>query len=315
VKRILQSNIRYLALPIGLVLLGACESEDTANTASLDNTGTELTYLPEAVDPATAICDPFGRYADYAGRTYGLHGNLYYSSAATGEHYHNTSAYIQSGVRVAADLFFNQVNVPTRPWDRGFNMSNGQLVVNDLGEPLYEWFGVELNTEIQLSDVDGPGIYQFSVLSDDGAVVEIDSDRDGVYEMLVDNDGDHPTRMGCANQAITMDFTTRVPMRIRYYQGPRYHISLILLWKKLDDTGVESEIQAQMADPLCGQQGNSLFFDSTQSPPTPQSAFIALMDRDWNVLRPGNFLLPGNPEENPCEEICSVNDCGGVIGI
>jgi hypothetical protein len=55
-------------------------------------------------------------------------------------------------------------------------------------------------------------------------------------------------------------------------------------------------------DPLCGQSGNSLFFDSTVTSPEPKPDYNTLLSRCWAVLESENFSLPEDEEENPCVE-------------
>jgi hypothetical protein len=53
-------------------------------------------------------------------------------------------------------------------------------------------------------------------------------------------------------------------------------------------------------DPLCGRQGNSLFFNSNYNPPEPTGNYLNLLSRGWMPLEPENYLLPKGQEENPC---------------
>ncbi|MBC7690475.1 MAG: hypothetical protein H7222_01790 [Methylotenera sp.] len=251
------------------------------------------------VESTNAVCDPFGLAAAYGGRTNGLAAKLFYSPTGS-PHLQTAASYPLQATPVDADLYFNQVNVPTRPYDSPFVSTTGRTIVNDQGEGFYEWFGIQMSSQIQLSDTDAPGLYQFAVLADDGAVLEVKQDpSNGQFETIVDNDGTHSTRMGCARSAVRMDYTTRMPMKLAYYQGPRYHIAIMLLWRQVPDTGNAQDLAASLQDSACGQSGNGMFFDSAQKPPRPTQTYLDMINRGWKVMRPGNFILP-NGAENPC---------------
>jgi hypothetical protein len=145
---------------------------------------------------------------------------------------------------------------------------------------------MESNLKLGLDDPEGQ--YQMAVLSDDGTNLFVKDAAD--YRNYVNNDGTHPTRMGCSIDALTFNSTTRIPMKLDYYQGPRFHIALTVLWRVKPADG--------SLDPLCGSSGNSRFWDSTQNPPAPQQSYYDLLGRGWKVLTTDNFELPG--QQNPC---------------
>lgn len=297
-------------LAVAALSLTACE---VPATVEVDNTGTVVNMIPENL-----VCDPFGLNANYAGRQNGLKADLFYIPSG-GTQYKSVSGYLENGTQLDASLYFNQINVPTRPFDRAFKTTGGRTLMNDVGQPVYEWFGLEMKGELRLSNNDRPGLYQFALLSDDGSILELKQDPlTGEYATIVNNDGTHPTRMGCATKAVRMDYNSRIPFRVKYYQGPRYHIALMLLWREIPDTADPAEYQASLLDSACGVSGNSAFFDSTQDPPVPTSRYLGMLDRGWKVLGPGNFLVPDDGV-NPCEEVCQDGNCesippGGPIG-
>ena len=87
----------------------------------------------------------------------------------------------------------------------------------------------------------------------------------------------------------------RLPIAVDYYQGPRFHIALMVLWRKLPDANASS-----LADSACGLSGNDRFFNSNQSPSVPSQTYLDLLSRGWSVVAPQNFLLPLNSPMNPC---------------
>lgn len=125
-------------------------------------------------------------------------------------------------------------------------------------------------------------------MSDDGARLKYKDPRDDTWKELINNDGDHPTRLGCGTTVISMNRRTQIPLEIIYYQGPRFHIANILLWRKATEAG---------KDPLCGQSGNSLYFDADKQS-APQQAYKDLLARAWKPVTAENLWLDGT--YNPC---------------
>ncbi|NQY99515.1 MAG: hypothetical protein HRT45_02475 [Bdellovibrionales bacterium] len=284
-----------LVLMASLFILVGCEEQDSG---TIDENGGEATWPYEGRDPNTYACNPIdpdnsGGAEDGLADDAGIIANLYYLPPEL-PNYTSVHDYVEFGTKVDYDIFFNQLNVPTRPFDRGFTTVNGVTITTPEGDTLYEWFALEFFGRIKLRDDQFAGDYQLAVLSDDGAVVEIDLDNDGTYETVIDNDGWTPTRIGCAVDSILFERETEYNYRIRYFQGPKYHIAFILMMRPLPDD------PADEYDPSCGKKGNSLFFDSRQDPPEPQPEYLGLLDRGWAPLTPENFLLPASEEENPC---------------
>lgn len=260
--------------------------------------GTEVEVLPGiAPDPNSLVCDPFNGENSSSGgaEASGIHSRLHYIPG-DGSGYSTVSDFITFGTEVDADIFFNQLFVPTRPFDRGFVTQGGQtLMAADGVTTLYEWFAMRFKGRLKLGSQDLPGSYQMAILSDDGAVLDIDHGN-GLIERLVDNDGWHGTRMGCAADPLDLNVGDRVPFSLDYFQGPRFHIALVVLWRPWPSD------PSQVQDPLCGKVGNSFWFDSTQDPPAPTANFQALLERGWRVLTPDNYLLPEANVTNPCNE-------------
>jgi hypothetical protein len=277
--------IRILAVPALLLQVG-CEA--LPQTVQVDGS-----LIEAEAAPRPTVCDPFGSGNPAAGSNYGLIANLWYVPPGA-RTYDNVADYQANGTRLDATLYFNQLNVPTRAFDRGFQTQNGTILTTPAGDTLYEYFSLRFESEIRLTDHDQPGRYQFAVLADDGAVLYVNDDGMG-YRALVDNDGTHPTRLGCATEGIDMDYETFLPIALDYYQGPRYHIALMVLWRKLPD-GNQS-----YNDVACGLEGNERFFDSNFSPSVPKQTWLDMLQRGWRVVAPQNYMLPLTAPENPCD--------------
>lgn len=299
------SWIKRFSVTASLALsMSACDELPLLTTAGNSTIG-----VFEAADPTRTVCDPLGGSSGSGSIRSGLKASLSFIPNGSTSMYSDVESFFRRTTHVDADLYFNQLYVPTRAFDRGFVTQSGFTIQNQEGNTLYEFFGLNFESSIRLGSTDQPGLYQFAILSDDGSIMEIDEGNG--FNTIVSNDADHPTRMGCATRAV--DFSSRdvrMPMKLAYYQGPRYHIALTLLWRKVNPG-------QSLSDARCGQSGNGLFWDSTVDPSIAQDAFIELLSRGWKVLGPDNYVIPDN-EHNPCQNPGGGNGGGnddGVIGV
>jgi hypothetical protein len=79
-----------------------------------------------------------------------------------------------------------------------------------------EWFAIDYTGRFW---VDKPGLYRFLLTSDDGSRLYIDGKK------VVDNDGIHATET--ASGVVNLKGGLH-EMRVSYFQGPRYHVALML---------------------------------------------------------------------------------------
>lgn len=234
------------------------------------------------------ICDPFD--GEQQTSFQGVAGFVYDGL----EHpFTNVQDYYDFGKKSETPIFMSEINVPTTKFDKGFELENGQFVLNDMGGKLFEYFALDLRGRIRLGEVEENGYYQFALLSDDGAIFDIEFEE-GEKE-LINNDQLTPTRMKCASKAVYFDKSTIRSFRMKYFQGPRMHIALSLMWRKVDPDNIPNE-------KYCGKGGNGFFFDFNKVPSEPKRAYLDLLDRGWKPLDSQNFLLPAGIVENPCGE-------------
>lgn len=282
--------IRTTTLAAITLLISACGM----GQGSLD--GSQSGDVPEALSPFDVnkynlnklICDPFEETKPPVGYDSGLRAELYYRAAGQ-DRYYSVLDYIQKAKMSDQDLFFSEVNVPTRLFDSGFPLETGDLVKDDDGKVLHEYFALRMESNLKLREGQPAGYYELALLSDDGAVLKIKEEGD--YVTYVDNDGDHPTRFGCG-EVIYMEPGKSHEIELSYYQGPRYHISVIPMWRKVDESGPQG-------DPLCGKKGNRKFFDFNDNS-KPMQAYNDLLARGWEPIQAGNYALPSDSGYNPC---------------
>ncbi len=240
---------------------------------------------------ANLVCDPLAPPTTPGETTYeyGLKASLHYLEAGMPRMYKATD-YVQFGRRATSDVFLRDINVPTRMFTEGFSTPTGQTLSKDNGEKLIEFFGLKMNSSLMLNESDEEGDYELAMLADDGSNLTLKGLGDnGSDILLINNDGDHPTRMGCATSLVKISRNQLIPIEVTYYQGPKYHISNVLIWRKSTTAG---------KDPSCGQLGNHLYFNPDNNS-EPLQAFKDLQARGWKIVRPNNFVLSKN-DYNPC---------------
>ena len=237
------------------------------------------------------VCNPFDGTAPQITYEQGIKASLHYLTNGMPRMYKATD-YVQFAHKSDKTIFLKDMNVPTRMFTEGFTTPNGDYLKNDAGEKLIEYFGLKMNTNLILSDNDAEGLYELALLSDDGSNLTIKSGNDPLAdELVIANDGDHPTKMGCAQNTVRFRKNVMIPIEVTYYQGPKYHISNVLIWRKATTAG---------ADPLCNQSGNHLYFDPDKGS-VPQKAFNDLLARGWKVVQPENFRIAlDKVDYNPC---------------
>ncbi|MGE0527138.1 MAG: fibronectin type III domain-containing protein [Bdellovibrionales bacterium] len=289
-----RSSIPTVATVFLTACLTGCLTEGTGSEDATNVVGEPGTVRPPLTTPERTVCDPFS--AGTSAQDHGLVGLLVYLTDDL-PRYTNVSDYIDNGTPVQSTLYFDKLFVPTRKFDLGFYTQDGRLILNQHEEPLYEYFALRLESELMLASGESPGYYQLALLSDDGARISR-KNSDGSLTLLVDNDGTHPTRFGCGGPALYLDENSRIPVVLEYYQGPRYHISLIAMWRPVPD-GVDPSLA--VSDAQCGRSGNAMYFDYTQVPSVPTATYYNLLTRGWKPLTNENYYFP-EQASNPCAQ-------------
>jgi len=248
-------------------------------------------------DPGKTVCNPFdpnGTSPSGTPSDQGLVARIWYLSDDQ-PRYEHVKQYQHQGHPESSRFYFPSINVPTRPFSEGFSTQNGDILRRDDGVPLFEYFSIRYESTLRLPAGQPDKKVQFALLADDGAVFRVDNGN-GEYKKIVRNDGNHQTKFACAKKAVTLSSASATPIRLDYYQGPRYHIAVVLMmreWTAAQDSGDNG------GDAACGTSGNDLFFDSTTTPSTPKQAYVDLLNRGWQVVPAGYYHLKP-PALNPC---------------
>jgi hypothetical protein len=109
-------------------------------------------------------------------------------------------------LRPVGSIYTNTLNV----WPQNF--AEGFPNVTDR----FEWFAIEYTGRFW---IETGGQYRFSLLSDDGARLEVNG------RLLIDNDGIHRAVAVSASATLTRGVHD---LKVEYFQGPRFTVALVL---------------------------------------------------------------------------------------
>lgn len=244
------------------------------------------------------VCDPFAGGGNPISATNGIIADLYAVDGVNcdigGTHNNYNPAcgvvsyYISDANKSGANIFLSNIFYPTQHFNQGFWVGkNKSQEITRNGQSLTEWFALRMNSTIKLAPGDAPGDYQFAVLADDGAVVTIDG------ATTIDNEGIRPGVVRCSDQSFNFQPGVSKSLNLNYFQGPRDHIALVLLWRHASGSAA--------SDPDCNQPGtadNAKYFDPDNGS-SEQPAYTTMKINGWTELKPENFVLPGGAT-NPC---------------
>lgn len=198
--------------------------------------------------------------------------------------------FYSTGFTLNANLILTSLNKPSVRFSEGFKDTQGQIIADENGNPLFEAFSFKLKSYFKLQEDQEEGLYEIGLISDDGAVLKMDTDGDLQLETIVSNDGLHAVRLGCASVPVDLKHGKLHPMEVKYYQGPRQHIALVMVMRKIANA---DEINS---DPLCGFTSTTQWFGNTADPGYQadyvNSKFGELASRGWFIPSASMFILP-----------------------
>lgn len=216
-KRTQYSIVALTLIIAGLTLfLAACSPSGSSLGLTNQETPVLSKYNLNAYPMNKIICDPFTGQPQLDLEK-GIKASLY-PKLSTQPIWHSANDYINHYTKADQTLFFADFNIPTRSFQLGFTTAAGETLKDDLGYRLMEYFAVEFETDFMLANTDEETNYEFALLSDDGSKLQIQ--ENGVWKDIINNDGDHQTRMGCSTQVLNLKKNQKIPMRVQYYQGP-----------------------------------------------------------------------------------------------
>lgn len=254
------------------------------------------------------ICEPLKEDGEEILLGYGLAGKLYDGAP---NKINNFGELLSKGKALEGVIYMSNLNIPTRKFDKGFPRENGTMVMNGMGQTLIENFGIEFTGSLNLMADDEEGYYEIGLIADDG--VSLDMNKGPVPEEMkniIDADHTTPTKFSCSKLLVRMEKNKPMPLRLRYFQGPRYHIALIMTWRKVEalsesaDNFIKSQLKNPIKETRCGIAGNKFFFDP-DSDSHPQMEYMDMLDPakravPWKVVKHKNLRLPSGYSNKEC---------------
>jgi hypothetical protein len=247
------------------------------------------------------FCDPFtaGTKEDR-----GLKGKITYWNGDTqyNDPKFRLDFYVPNGngtETAVGDLYLNNLAVTSRKFTEGFPYEGGILKTNT-GENLIEFFGFNLESKLFL-----PGgvntiekEYRIAFIVDDGVRFEIkDPNAQDQWISLAETTESAPNRVVCTRQKVklTSGIENALPIRVRYHQAPREHITLMMLWKEIDKNNPSS-----FEDPYCLPDQTPKVFEvdalfDTNNGSLPLQPYKDFLNRGWKIIPTENFFV-----RNPC---------------
>ena len=107
------------------------------------------------------VCDPMGGEVGTQDLVEGLHAKLWHLTADQ-PHYNKVQDYFDYGHPSNQDIFFSEVNVPTRIFSEGFPTLVGDTIKTDDGQNLVEYFAMEFDGGLRLGPDDPEGEYELA---------------------------------------------------------------------------------------------------------------------------------------------------------
>lgn len=295
-----------MILPLALLLWGCggeVSTEDIGGTSGDGELAPRMALNVNAYPVNNLVCNPFQTEEENMfSFSRGLKGELFHveNGGPVGD---SVTDYIVRGKRSRITLFFKSVYIRTQKFLSGFNLTAGGLVHNDVDEIIHDHFALRLTGQLTLTRGQSAGNYEFSLLSDDGAVFRIF--YQGQWVEVINNDGTHPTHFACGSQHFSLEKGKTYPVEILYFQARQNSpVALVPLWRRVRTN--------QRMDPFCrlGKGNGQRYFDEDNlSLPFP--AYVALGARGWSAIRGENFILPPDEEFNPCadsKEVPNISD-------
>jgi PA14 domain len=130
----------------------------------------------------------------------GFHGQIYFIDPGSRKLPHF------SRLKPVGSIYVPYLCVPARSFEEGFPGVTDR----------FEWFAIDYTGKFWFTK---PGLYRFALASDDGSILYIDG------KGVIHNDGQHPVIEKTA--AVNLKAGAHA-IRVSYFQGPRFHVALVL---------------------------------------------------------------------------------------
>jgi hypothetical protein len=219
--------------------------------------------------------------------------DFYFSFNSKSSCEHKSYSGINKSNVLISDIKYSlsDLNIGWRAFTSGFPGIDGKAIKKPgTNDDLVEYFGILFETQIQLSTTDEDGDYQLATISDDGSILEYYNQESKDWQRLVSNDGTHSATMSCAIKTLKLTKGGRpIPIRILYFQGPKYHIAFDLVARKVKANCALNPQTRGCADFYCGKSNTSNFYLQKEG-----VLFNADFAKHWKALRSANYTNSAN---------------------
>jgi|HubBroStandDraft_1064217.scaffolds.fasta_scaffold100458_2 hypothetical protein len=147
-------------------------------------------------------------------------------------------------------IYTSSLNLPPQDFKLGFPGVTDRI----------EWFAIDYTGRFWIND---PGLYTFSVLSDDGAKLYLDD------ELVIDNDGVHAPEEKRGDIELAGGLHR---IRVSYFQGPKFNVALVL---KVAGPGQELRVFSTDEFKPPPDPGEWRFPKGSEAPKTPPESNAA----------------------------------------
>lgn len=205
-----------------------------------------------SASPTPYVCNALG--SSGTNSSGGVAASLFVGNSTNG----TTSSFRATGTLMNLNVFFGSINVPNQSWSTGFPLTQipGGPVLNSPSCttnpsysclpsdptccPLTTWFMLAFRGQLQLTDTDVEGAYQFQTVSDDGATFSIlpfgASDVQSNYVNIINGDGVHGfaaynSTQNPAYGTVTMRRGQPLAFVLDFFQGPPVQLGVVLQWR------------------------------------------------------------------------------------
>lgn len=249
---------------------GTGDSSGNNETSPGNTNDDEDASLCEDNTSTNLICNPLNNNQDNGEtiidtpsvpkRRLGLIGHIYEGKSQ----WNNIETYFIEGYRHPEEVYFSNFNIPKRSFNSGFGQAN-QFLKDSKGEKLIEWFAIKVTGHIALPENEESGFYHITSTSDDGIQILVNGKK------IINNPNTHAVTIDCASELIYLEKSKELPFELNYFQGPRYHIALQVLIKKVDNP------EAFKKSSLCRKEASN---------------HTGLVKEGYKIITPPWFTLP-----------------------
>lgn len=206
----------------------------------------------------STVCDPLSNGMGGNDSSKGLTGNIrLLNSEYDNKNYrYNLGHYLNLDYSYEVPektLFMSSVNVAPRSFDQGFSTQENQVLkIND--SPLVEYFNVNLESILKVDNEELAGEYELAIISDDGSRLTIVENEEVGPSQIIRSDNAHAPKFLCSSNSsdeikyVDLSLGKSIPIKINYFQGPRYRIALQLIWRKKTENQAKSKFCNQGMD-------------------------------------------------------------------